>query len=174
MLNSLRFIISVQLILCFAMQTSNPKANNSNDANDKYSSFNWHQLTYILAFSYSSRGTSHELTPSKVVYQPDLSTSSESINRSTDLNVLRLFDRAVSAAYSSCSGFTSTSGCMAYHQKIMDSRCVQRRGQLDVPHPKDVTVLGEELSRSLVLQHGTHCPTTLKTAALLMSCLNDH
>ena len=79
---------------------------------------------YILAFSYSSRGTSHE--PSKVVYQPDLSTSSESTNRSTDLNVLRLFDRAVSTAYSSCSGFTSTSGCMAYHQKIMDSRCVQR------------------------------------------------
>ena len=125
MLNSLRFMISVQLILRFAKKTSNLKANNSNDANDKYS-FNWHQLTYILAFSYSSRGTSHELTPLKVVYQPDLSTSSESINRSTNLTVLRLFDRAVSTAYSSCSGFTSTSGCMAYHQKIMDRRCVQQ------------------------------------------------
>ena len=126
MLNSLRFMISVQLILRFAMKTSKLKENNSNDANDKYSSFNWHQLTYILAFSYSSRGTSHELTPSKVVYQPYLSTSSESINRSTDLNVLRLFDRAVSTAYSSCSGFMSTSACIAYHQKIMDSRCVKR------------------------------------------------
>ena len=113
MLNTVRFMISVQLILRFAMKTSNFKVNNGNDANDKYSSFNLHKLTYILAFSYSSRGTSHELTPSKLVYQPDLSTSSESINRSTNLNVLRLFDRAVSTAYSSCSDFTSTSACMA-------------------------------------------------------------
>ena len=51
MLNSVRFMISVQLVLRFAMKTSNLKANNSNDANDKYSSFNAHQLTYILAFS---------------------------------------------------------------------------------------------------------------------------
>ena len=110
----------------FAMKTWNLEANNSNAANDKYSSFNWHQLTYILAFSYSSRGISHELTPSKVVYQSHLSTSSESTNRTTDLNVLRLFHCAVSTAYSSCSGFTTTSGCMAYHQKVMDGRCVQR------------------------------------------------
>ena len=34
MLNSVRFMISVQLILRFAMKTSNFKANNSNDAND--------------------------------------------------------------------------------------------------------------------------------------------
>ena len=40
MLNSVRFIISVQLILRFAMKTSNLKPDNSNDANDKYLSFN--------------------------------------------------------------------------------------------------------------------------------------
>ena len=34
--------------------------------------------------------------------------------------------------------------------------------------------MAEGLSRSLVHQHGTHCPTTLKTAAWLLSCLNDH
>ena len=37
------------------------------------------------------------------------------------------------------------------------------RGQLDVPH-QIRQLMGEELSRSLVHQHGTHCPTTLKTA----------
>ena len=40
MLNSVRFIISVQLILRFAMKTSKLKANNSDDENDKYALFN--------------------------------------------------------------------------------------------------------------------------------------
>ena len=38
------------------------------------------------------------------------------------------------------------------------------RGKRDVTHPRRQR-MGEELSRSLVHQHGTHCPTTLKTAA---------
>ena len=46
------------------------------------------------------------------------------------------------------------------------------RGQLDVTHLKTSTY-GEELFRSLVHQHGTHYPTTLKTSDLLLSCLND-
>ena len=46
------------------------------------------------------------------------------------------------------------------------------RVQLDVTHLKTSTA--EELSRSLAHQHGTHYPTTLKTAALLLLCLDDH
>ena len=45
------------------------------------------------------------------------------------------------------------------------------RGQLDVTQPQRTT---EELYRSLVHQHGTHYPTTLKTSDLLLSCLNGH
>ena len=48
MLNSVQFMISVQLILRFAMKISNLKANNSNDANDKYSSFNLRNLHIYL------------------------------------------------------------------------------------------------------------------------------
>ena len=33
--------------------------------------------------------------------------------------------------------------------------------------------MGEGLSHILVHQHVTHCPTTLKTAARPLSCLND-
>ena len=34
--------------------------------------------------------------------------------------------------------------------------------------------MGEEHSRSLVHQHGAHCPAILKTATWFLSCLNDH
>ena len=56
----------------------------------------------------------------------------------------------------------------------MDRRCVERLEDSLVYHIEKHQRTGEELSRSLVHQHGTHCPTTLKTAALLLSCLNDH
>ena len=46
------------------------------------------------------------------------------------------------------------------------------RGQLDVSRPKG-QYTGEGLSHTLVNQHGTRCPTTLKTAASLLSCIND-
>ena len=50
-------------------------------------------------YFYSSRGTNPELTPSNVVYQPDLPTSTESTDRSLNSNVLRLFDLAVPTAW---------------------------------------------------------------------------
>ena len=55
-------------------------------------------LPYYFYF-YSSRGTSRELTPSKVVYQPDVPTSTQSTDILGNSNVLRLFDRAVSTAW---------------------------------------------------------------------------
>ena len=44
---------------------------------------------------------------------------------------------------------------------------------LDVPH-RNCQHTGKGLSHMLVHQHGTHCPTTLKIAACLLSCLNKH
>ena len=55
-------------------------------------------------------------------------------------------------------------GTVAYVQRLEDSLMyhIQRHR------------MGEELSRSLVHQHETNCSTILKTAVLLLSCLNDH
>ena len=48
---------------------------------------------------------------------------------------------------------------------IEDSRCVQRLEDSLMYHIQRRQRIGEELSRSLVDQHGTHCQTILKTAA---------
>ena len=85
---------------------------------------------------------------------------------------------------SSCPVSTSTSACIAC-TKSGESipscfcnrgafACVQRLEDSLMYHIQRRQRMGEELSRSLVHQHGTHCPTTLKTAALLLSCLSDH
>ena len=54
-------------------------------------------------------------------------------------------------------------GTVACVQRLEDSLLyqIQRRQRM-----------GEELSRSLVQQHETHCPTTSNTAAWLLSCFN--
>ena len=56
-------------------------------------------------------------------------------------------------------------GTVACVQRLEDSLMynIQRRQRMK-----------EELSRSLVHQRETHCPTTLKTTAWLLSCLSDH
>ena len=49
--------------------------------------------------------------------------------------------------------------------KMVNSSCVQRLEDSLMQHIQRRQPMGEERSRTLVHQHGTHCPATLKTAA---------